>query len=76
MKAQPKNDNQDDTIDIDYITFMCMNRLGFTYSQTMHMYFGKFVDLFEIYKEVYNFETKRLLYKLEEEKKVTSLIEL
>lgn len=42
------------------------------------MYMGKFIDLMEAYKKVYNFETKRMLYAIEEtaEKKVTSLMEL
>ena len=34
------------------------------------------MDLFEVFKRVYNFETNKMLYKLDEEKKVTSLLEL
>lgn len=57
---------------------MCMNRLGFTYKETLHMYFGFFIDLFEVYKRNYNFEKNNHLYVIDvvEEKKVTSLTEL
>lgn len=50
-----------------------MNKLGFTYKQTMQMYFGFWVDLFEIYKKHYNFETKRGLYEFPEEEEISSL---
>lgn len=53
-----------------------MNRLGFSYKETMRMYIGKFIDLMEAYKKDYNFRTKRMLYVVEEEKKVTSLMDL
>ena len=53
-----------------------MTRLGFTYEQTQHLTFGKYVDMFEAYKNIYNFETKRMLYKIEEEKEVSSLMDL
>lgn len=52
---------------------MSMNRLGFTYKETNQLYFGKIIDLLNVYKHVYNFE-KKYLYKLEEE--ITPLSEL
>lgn len=55
---------------------MTMNRLGFSYKETMRMYLGKFIDLMEVYKKDYNFVTSHMLYIVEEEKKVTSLMEL
>lgn len=77
MKAQSdQNDKKDSVIDFDYIFFIAVNRLGFTYQSAKYLYFGKYIDLFEAFKRVYNFETSRMLYKIEEEKKVTSLLEL
>lgn len=55
---------------------MAMNRLGFSYKEAMRLYLGKFIDLLEQYKKQYNFEIKRMLYVVEEEKKVTSLMDL
>lgn len=54
-------------MDFSWVIFIGMNRLGFTYRQTMQMYFGFWMDLFEIYKKQYNFETKRAVYTLEED---------
>lgn len=76
IKSQSKQDKGSKEIDFDYITYMSMNRLGFSYKETMRMYIGKFIDLMEAYKKDYNFRTKRMLYVVEEEKKVTSLMDL
>lgn len=38
------------------------------------MTFGKWADLFAVYKKIYNFETKRGLYQAEE--KITLLSDL
>jgi hypothetical protein len=53
--------------------YIGINKLGFTYKETGHMYFGLWADLFEIYKKQYNFETKRALYRIDEEEPVSSL---
>lgn len=77
IKTQSKKKADEcNQIDFDYITFMAMNRLGFSYKEAMRLYLGKFIDLLEQYKKQYNFEIKRMLYVVEEEKKVTSLMEL
>lgn len=55
---------------------MSVNRLGFSHKEANRMYLGKLIDMLDIYKRVYNFEKKGGLYDLEEEKKVTSLMEL
>ena len=76
IKSRSNKDGESKEIDFDYITYMSMNRLGFSYKETMRMYLGKFIDLMEVYKRDYNFKVKRMLYIVEEEKKVTSLMEL
>lgn len=75
-RSQSKQGEESKEIDFDYITYMSMNRLGFSYKETMRLYFGKFIDLMEVFKKDYNFRVKRMLYVIEEEKKVTSLMEL
>lgn len=55
---------------------ICVTRLGFSYNQVRYLTFGKYVDLFEAYKRIYNFETKKMLYKIDEVKEITSLMDL
>lgn len=50
-----------------------MNKLGFTYHEVTQMYFGFWVDLFEVYKKQHNFEVKRGLYLIEEPEEISSL---
>lgn len=65
--ASRRNENDDEEpIDFPWLYFIGMNKLGFTYRQVGHMFFGFWIDLFEEYKKQYNFETKRGLYKIEE----------
>lgn len=63
-------------IDFDYIYYIAMNRLGFSFKEAGRLYFGKFVDMFEVHKRIYNFETKRCLYATDEPKQVAKLSEL
>ena len=37
------------------------------------MRFGTWADMFDAYKQQYNFETKRILYNLQEEEPISSL---
>lgn len=55
------------------MTYIGMNKLGFTYKQVGHMYFGLWVDLYEAYKKHYNFETRRGLYEIREQEEISSL---
>ena len=58
---------------------MAVNRLGFSYKEVGRLYFGKYIDLFSVHKFVHNFETKKMLYNIEqpqEEKEVARLSEL
>jgi len=53
-----------------------MNRLGFSFKEAGRLYFGRYVDMFEVHKRIYNFETKRCLYVTDEPKPVAKLSEL
>lgn len=57
---------------------MLTNRLGFTRTEAGRAYIGTFCDMMEVYKVVYNFEKKQMLYKTdtEQEKEVSSLSDL
>lgn len=61
-------------IDFPWVIYIGMNKLGFTYKQVGHMYFGFWSDLFDVHKKHYNFETKRGLYSFsDEEEQISSL---
>ena len=64
---------QSEPIDFSWLIYIGMNKLGFTYRQTMQMYFGFWMDLFETYKRQHNFEMKRGLYNIQEDEPVSSL---
>lgn len=77
--AQPQKSEKDAIIDFDYIIFMLTNRLGFNRTEAGRSYIGKFSDMMEVYKIVYNFEKQDLIYKIDEtekEKQVSSLADL
>ena len=61
MKGEPE------PIDFTWVIFIGMNRLGFSCREVMRMYYGTWVDFFEVYKMVYNFETAKNLYSNEKE---------
>ncbi len=53
-------------VDFLWIRFIGVTKLGFTHKTIGYQYFGYWADLFEQYKIQYNFEQKRLLYKIAE----------
>lgn len=48
--------------------------IGYNEKEISRMYFGKWCDLFEEYKKLYNFKLKKYLFK--EEEKEVSLMDL
>lgn len=60
-------------MDFPWIFFIGMNRMGFSYREMGHLYFGKWADIFEVYKKQHNFETRKGMYNLDEEEPVSSL---
>lgn len=60
-------------IDFLWMRYMGVNRLGFTHREAGQQYFGYWMDLFEAFKEQYNFEKKRGLYRLLQAEEISSL---
>ena len=48
-------------------------KIGFSYRETCHLYMGQWHDYFEVYKEQYNFEIKKMIYKTVSDYKVADL---
>lgn len=48
-------------------------QIGYCESDIAHMYFGKWMDLYEEFKKMHNIRIKRMVFT---EKKVESLIDL
>ena len=48
-------------------------RMGFSYHEVQRLYMGQWHDMFEAFKEQYNFETKKMIYKTMDDYKVADL---
>lgn len=73
-KRLPEEKGAEKPVDFLWLRYIGMNRLGFTYAQAGHLYFSEWSGLFDAYKQHHNFETKRMLYKLEaQEEEISSL---
>lgn len=66
-------DNREKPIDFLWLQYIGVNKLGFPYKSVRQQYFGILMELFEIYKKQYNFETKRGLYQIFQMEEVSSL---
>lgn len=74
IAARREDAGEDVPINFSWLTYIGMNKLGFTYRECGWLYFGQWCDLFEIYKRQYNFEKKRLIYDVQEpEEPISSL---
>jgi len=51
-------------------------KTGLSYMEVQHMYYGRWHDFFEAFKEQYNFETKKTIYKTAEDYEVASVDDL
>ena len=63
--TQTDNDKEPKPIDTVWVEYIGINKLGFAKKELSHMYFGEWVDSFDIYKKVYNFEKQSNLYDVE-----------
>ena len=63
-------------VDFPWLRYIGMNRMGFTYAQAGHLDFREWWELFEAYKQHYNFETKHMLYKLDQEEQSEEIASL
>lgn len=66
-------DNREKPIDFLWLQYIGVNKLGFSCKSVRQQYFGILMELFEIYKKQYNFETKRGLYQIFQMEEVSSL---
>lgn len=75
----PGESGEEKPVDFPWLRYIGMNRLGLTYAQAGHLYFCEWLELFDAFKQQYNFEVNRMLYKLgaeEREEKISSLDEI
>ncbi len=71
MITHGNRNGREEPIDIPWVFYIGMNKLGFTYRQTGQMYFGLWVDLYEMFKKQYNFEKKQMMYVLQDYERVS-----
>ena len=71
-----KGSREETPVDFPWLRYIGVNRLGFTYTQVGHIYFGEGIDLFEAFKMQHNFETRRMLYGREEEEEPISSLDV
>lgn len=76
-KIEPgKGDRKPKPIDIAWVIFIGIAKLGYTEKEVYLMPFGKWMDLFSTYKNVYNFEASHQLYGGQKEEKKGSVMDL
>lgn len=63
-------------IDFAWVLYNGMQKLGFTEKEVGRMRFGKWSDLIEVYRKVYNFETRKSLFRIGEPEESSSLLSL
>lgn len=76
-RSSEDDSGEDKKIDFGHIQVICVTRMGYTPRSAGLLYFGEYVALFEGYRKLYNFETQRMIYRLEErEREVARLSDL
>lgn len=75
-KSVPGEKGEAKPVDFPRLRYIGMNRLGFSCQQAGHLNFKEWLELFEAYKQQYNFETKGMLYKVEQEEKAEEISSL
>lgn len=65
-KIEPSTSNsKEEPIDVAWLLYIGMNKLGYSEAEVYLMPVGKWIDLYEVYKKVYNFERTGNLYDVE-----------
>ncbi len=75
-KSVPGETGEEKPVDFPRLRYIGMNRLGFTYQQAGHLSFKEWFELFEAYKQQYNFEKQSMLYKMDQEEKAEEISSL
>lgn len=63
-------------IDVSWLLFIGIAKFGYSEKEVYLMQMGKWLDLFDTYRRVYNFETARQIYRVEEEREKDSVMDL
>ena len=71
-----KEKGESKPMDVSWIIYIGMAKLGYSEKEVLLMSLGKWLDMFETYKAVYNFETTKQLYGKPEEEKKDSVMDL
>lgn len=75
-KIKPRTGKGNDKpIDVSWILYIGMEKLGYTEKEVYLIQLGKWLDLYETYKKVYNFETTKQLYQNQEDTKKESVMD-
>lgn len=77
-KIEPSEEKKEGVpIDFAWVLYVGLKKFGMQEREVYAMKMGKWLDLFEIHKKMYNFETTKRLYKeTEEEEKQGSVMDL
>lgn len=73
-KRKDHAEDSNEEIDFAWVLFIGMAKLNYTETEVGHLYYGKWIDLFECYKNDHNFRVKKMIYQ--EERKKVSLLDI
>ena len=57
---------EEQPIDVAWIIYIGMAKMGYSEREVYLLPMGKWLDIFDTYKKVHNFDTQKMLYKTEE----------
>lgn len=54
-------------IDVAWIIYIGMAKFGYSEKEVYLLPMGKWIDIFETYKRIHNFDMQKMLYKIDDE---------
>lgn len=77
-KIKPGTGNEEEKpIDVSWILYIGIAKMGYTEKEVYLMHLGKWIELLDVYKRVYNFEMTKQLYNTEmNQEKLDSVLNL
>lgn len=51
--------------------YICRSKLGYSKFEAEHIYFGEYLEQFEVYKKYHNFEMNKMVFSEQEEEEKT-----
>lgn len=73
-KKREGHAGENSEIDFAWILYVGMTKFNYTETEVGHLYYGKWVDLFECYKKDHNATVRKMTY--EEERQKVSLLSI